>query len=146
MTIESLNLFSGICMVTCCVIGIVKNPPDFDTSRLRMIRSGTSAITATLSNHSERQNNFQEYYFRHIARSTDGENQYYRFTISKAGASFRAYIDSTPHFAISLDQLGAKIDNGCYYIDAGHGKSAADAERAAKNWADTQSGTLRISQ
>lgn len=142
ITAENLRLFSGICMVACCAIGIATNLPEYDPGRLR----GISSAIAAMGNRLKRQSDFQDYSIRHITRGPDGENRYYRFTISKSGRSYRAYIDSTPHLAMRLDQLGAKFSGGRYYIETGRGASAAQAERAARAWADTQNDALRLSR
>ena len=63
--------------------------------------------------------NVASYPMRHCTTDANGNSNYYRFTITRAGRSYRAYLDSAPRFNRSWEELGLKKDNNRYYIDAG---------------------------
>lgn len=145
MTIENLNLFAIIAMSLTCIIGIALNPPSFHFGNITHLQTVASSLASELNRqHVPASSGGEEYSIRHIAHCADGSNQYYRFTISKGRSGYRAYIDSVPRLGTPLEQLGVHRDGGRYYIDAGKRSSAADAETVAKNWANTQSTSLRI--
>lgn len=135
MNIESLNLFASIAMVLTCVIGIVCNPPTFRRLNLAPFRAAAASIhnaAAVSSAH-----NVASYPMRHCTTDANGNSNYYRFTITRAGRSYRAYLDSAPRFNRSWEELGLKQDNNRYYIDAGRNSTAEACENAARNWANS---------
>lgn len=145
MTIDNLNLLSVLLMSLTCAISIACNPPAVRMLQLNGLHAAGSSVASLLR--SARVNDAsREYALRHITQTADGINQYYRFTIKRVRGSYRAYIDSAPQLGQSPDQLGASADGSGFYIDAGRGASAADAERSAKQWANTWSAQRRITE
>lgn len=142
MTIGNLNLFAILAMCLTCAIGIALNPPSLRLGRFPRPQTVASSLASALrGRHAAAARGAEEYSIRHIARG-DGGNQYFRFTIARVRSGYRAYIDSAPRLGAPLEQLGARCEDGRYYIDAGRRSSAADAEGAAKRWADAQSAAL----
>lgn len=143
MTISNLNLFATLAMVITCIVGIALNPPELHFHRFNRLQTVGGSLADALRRQSSHAD-VPDYSIRHVTQDADGTNQYYRFTISRIGSGYRAYIDSVPRLGVPLEQIGVYCDRGRYYIDAGKWSTATDAENAAKNWANTQSSTARI--
>lgn len=132
MSITALSLFSTIAMVVTCIVGVVRNPPAMPL--IGAFRGAGNRDHPLFNGNATTQT--ESYPFRFFIPDRAGNNQFFRFTITPRGWSFRAYLVTKPPFSAPLESLGLISDeDGRYYLDTGRITSAADCEEVAKSWA-----------